>query len=126
MTKFKCFDIVSTSYPSLDGTLKDGKFLVLDVSEGNALCAKITSQFDSRYLHYAVLILQRTNPFLQCDSYVQLDKLNTLNVNYCVKIGSLAPVVRPGVKNVLNRMLIDILSKLNANITQVYRSPNKK
>ena len=122
----KVFDIVSSSYPSLDGTLKEGLFLVLNVSKGNMLCAKITSQFDSRYMNYAVLVYQRTNPFLQCDSYIQLDKLLTLNSNRCAKIGSLAPVIRPDVKNVFNRMLLDILTSLNKNIRQVYRSPNKR
>ena len=120
----KVFDIVSCPYPSLDGTTKIGLFLVLNVSKGNALCAKITSQFDSRFMNYAVLVYQRTNPFLQCDSYVQLDKLITLNCNSCEKLGSLAPVVRPEVKNVLNRMLVDLLETLNKNLKYKYKSPN--
>ena len=125
MAVLKPFEVVSCSYPSLDGSLKIGLFVVLYSEQGNALCAKVTSQFDSRFLHYAVLVKQRTNPFLQCDSYVQLDKLLTLNVESCERIGQLAPVVRLEVKNVLNRFHYDVLQKLNDNMKLRYKSPNK-
>lgn len=126
MRLFKPFDVVSSSYPSLDGTLKTGLFVVLYNEQGNCLCAKVTSQFDSRFMHYAVLVLQRTNPFLQCDSYVQLDKLITLNVASCECIGQLAPIVRRSIKDVLNRFHYDVLQKLNENMKSKYRSPNKE
>lgn len=126
MDSLKSFDVVSSSYPSLDGTLKTGLFVVLYNEQGNCLCAKLTSQFDSRFMHYAVLVYQRTNPFLQCDSYVQLDKLITLNVMSCERIGQLAPIVRRPVKDVLNRFHYDVLQKLNDNIKTMYRSPNKE
>lgn len=126
MRQLKPFDVVSSSYPSLDGTLKTGLFIVLYNEQGNCLCAKVTSQFDSRFMHHAVLVLQRTNPFLQCDSYVQLDKLITLNAATCDCIGQLAPIVRRSVKDVLNRFHYDVLQKLNENIISRYRSPNKE
>ena len=124
MKIFKPFDIVAASYPSLDGSIKSGIFLVLFCEQGNCLCAKLTSQFDSRFMRYSVLALQRTNPFLQCDSYIQLDKLITLNALKCNMLGALAPVVRRSIKDVLNRFHFDILEGFNSNMKSVYKSPN--
>jgi hypothetical protein len=126
MEILKPFDVVSASYPSLDGTMKSGLFVVLYNEQGNSLCAKLTSQFDSRFMHYAVLVLQKTNPFLQCDSYIQLDKLITLNSLTCRVIGRLAPIIRRSVKEVLNRFHYEVLQKLNENIKSDYVSPNLK
>jgi len=125
MERFKSFDVVSSEYLSFDCTKKTGLFLVLKCKDSNLLCAKITSQFDSRFLYYSVLMLQRTNPFLQCDSYIQLDKLHTIADDSCQLIGSLAPIIRTKVKNVINRFHYDLLEELNKEIRTKYRSPNK-
>lgn len=120
----KPFDVVASSYSSLDGGTKSGLFVVLYNEGGNCLCAKLTSQFDSRFLHYAVLAYQKTNPFLQCDSYIQLDKLITLSSLSCSLVGRLAPAIRRPIKDVLNRFHYSVLQKLNENMTSKYRSPN--
>ena len=122
--KLKTYDIVAADYFSLDGTIKQGLFLVLCNRYGNVLCSKITSQFDSKFLDYSVIAYQRTNPFLECDSYIQLDKLHTLNEDACEKIGALAPAGRMYIKNTLNRFHYNLLKEINADIRCGYRSPN--
>jgi hypothetical protein len=126
MRFFQVFDIVTTQYYSLNGNPKTGIFLVLDVSKGNLLCAKLTSQYDVRFLQHSVLLLQRTNPFLECDSYIQLDKLNTLNVKNCSYLGRVAPVVRKQIKDGFNKFANDVLYNLYLNLGIPYISPNVK
>lgn len=124
MDNVRPFDVITCHYRALNGSDTMGLFLVVHVDGTNLLCAKMTSQFDSRYLGYSVLVLQRTNPFLQTDSYIQMDKLHTLSSNDCYILGRLAPVARRPVKDVLNRFHYDVLSELNEHIKNRYVSPN--
>ena len=121
---FEPFDIVLYHYYDLNSEKKAGLFLVLYCDNGNCLAAKITSQFKQVFLKYSCFLLKRTHPFLETDSYIQLDKLNTLNTLKCRQVGVLNPVVRRTVKDILNIFHYEVLRKMNENISLEYISPN--
>lgn len=122
--KINPYDVVQTSYLSLDKTIKNGLFVVLSVDKTNAVCAKLTSQHDSKYLDFSVELLVRTNPFLNADSYIQLNKLHTFSVEALSYLGTVAPVIRPQIKVVFNRFAYAVVQDLNSRAKFNYRSPN--
>lgn len=121
---FEPFDVVLYHYYDLNSEKKAGLFLVLYCDNGNCLAAKITSQCKREFLKHACVLLKQTHPFLETDSYVQLDKLNTLNVLKCRQVGTLNPIVRRTVKDLLNIFHYEVLRKMNDNISLKYISPN--
>lgn len=121
---FEPFDIVLYHYHDLNAEKKAGLFLVLYCDNGNCLAAKITSQCKQEFLKYSCVLLKRTHPFLETDSYIQLDKLNTLNSLKCIQVGVLRPTVRRTVKDILNIFHYEVLRKMNDNISLEYISPN--
>lgn len=121
---FKPFDIVLYHYHDLNSERKAGLFLVLYCDNGNCLAAKITSQCKRGFLKHSCILFKRTHPFLETDSYVQLDKLNTLNVLRCIQVGTLNPTVCRTVKDLLNIFHYEVLRKMNENISLKYISPN--
>lgn len=121
---FEPFDIVLCHYHDLNLEKKAGLFLVLYCDNGNCLAAKITSQNKQDYLKHSCVLLKRTHPFLETDSYIQLDKLNTLNCLKCRQVGTLIPAVRRTVKDILNIFHYEVLRKMNENIFLGYISPN--
>lgn len=130
----KPFDIISAPYLDINGQQKvnpttgkpqNGLFVVLDVSDSNVLCCKITSQqskYTSPYNSYE--LKKESHPFLMADSsYVQCIKLHTLSVYSCKYLGSVAQHCRNGLISKLTKVAVNI--KLNLQrYAPAYQSPN--
>lgn len=128
------FDIVVAPFHSLNGDVMKypdsekaqfGLFMVADVSYGNALCFKITSNED--YKTNATVKLKKTDHlFLMTDSYLQTNRPHTLDPKICRKIGSISQNVRLAVIKKMTQSLSRIIEGMNQKVGFVYVSPNKK
>lgn len=127
---FKPFDIISSPYVSVDGSLKTfnsgdtqrGLFLVLAVDYDCITCAKITSNDNPMYLSHSVMLNKSANHFLRTDSYVQLDKLHTLSVSSANYIGYADKPSRYSIYQILN----GYLTSLAENVKRFCGSPRKR
>jgi hypothetical protein len=129
------FDIVSSPYVSLDGSVKafrngdtqKGLFMVIAVDYDNVTCAKITSQNNGIYLNQSVPLLKSANFFLKADSFVQLNKLHTLAVSSCTYLGYIDKASRYDIYKIAN----GYFTSLSRNLRRFcpsrnrYVSPNK-
>lgn len=131
---YKPFDIVTSSYLSLDGTIKTfangdiqkGLFMVLANDYGNLTCAKITSQENCAFLTHSVLLTKSANYFLKTDSYVQLDKLHTLSANNVSYLGYADKPSRESICKTLDGYLNLLSQNVHrfSNPVRRYVSPN--
>lgn len=92
------FDIVTSPYVSLDGSIKTNShkaverslFLVVAVGKDNTVtCCKISSKGSSGNVDNNFQLKLASHPFLQTESFIQVDKLQTLFVSSCKKVGSM-------------------------------------
>ena len=136
----KPFTVVSAPYIDLKGDLKRfpngdiqrGLFMIARIDEtGNVLAFKITSQ-RSRYINeFTYTISASSHTFLRADSYVQLDKWHTLDVNECTYIGEIKSSLRMAILrkyDLINRE-VDKCLKDNMSwedLSSKYQSPNIK
>lgn len=136
----KPFDIVSAPYTDLNGETKrfatgevqKGLFLVISNDmQGNVLACKITSQYNKFITKYCYTLTKSTHEFLQADSYVQLNKWHTLDVNKCKYIGSVLNSLRLGLLKQYDIIIRDLDIGLKDNIHMLpttpsnYVSPNR-
>lgn len=136
----KAFSIVSAPYVDLTGHIKTfpsgitqpGLFMVARVDDdGNVLAFKITSQRSKFINDYTYSISASSHPFLRADSYVQLDKWHTLDINSCVYIGEVKPSLRMAILRKYDLINRDIDKSLKDNmpwesLSSRYTSPNVK
>lgn len=132
----KPFDIISSPYTSLDGSVKvfdngdiqKGLFMVLAVDYDNITCAKITSQNNVEHLGHSVALTKSANFFLKTDSYVQLDKLHTLSAKHSDYIGYADKPSRYAIYKVLSGYLIGLANNVKRFCDPVrkYVSPNRR
>ena len=135
LNNIKPFDIVVTPYRDLEGKLKTnpdgsiqaGMFMVLYIdSVGMLTCAKITSQY-SKYINgFCYNVSQDNHIFLKADSYIQLDKLHTLSISTCKKLGELHPSCRVNVCKKYEAYMHLIRMDLYKHLPPKYESPNLK
>lgn len=128
------YDVVTAPYHNTVGAIKTnpntndiqyGLFMVADVSYGNALCFKITSNSD--YNNIACVTIKPSNHlFLRTTSYIQTNRIHTLDPRVCKKLGSISFDVRPLVLKTVTPTLTRIVEQLQNNCGQTYVSPNKK
>lgn len=124
------FDIVSSPYVSLDGSVKvfkngdvqKGLFMVIAVDYDNVTCAKITSQNNEAYLNQSVPLLKSANFFLRADSFVQLNKLHTLSTSSCTYIGY---VDKPS-RYAIYKIASGYLTSLSQNLRRFCNPPRKR
>ena len=86
-------DVVSTIYNDLNNKPKMGLFLVFYNSSDtpnpkNLLGFKITSK-TTDLDQYSYKLTKQKNSFLDFESFVQVNKVNTLNISVSKKIGSI-------------------------------------
>ena len=105
MSDFKPFDIITAPYIDFNGQIKtnfrDGieysLFFVVSVNEDNTLtCCKITSNKDTGVPACNYYLSLVSHPFLQCDSWIQCDKLHTVSAFKSIKRGSMIDFCRRG------------------------------
>ena len=124
------FDIISAPYVSLDGSVKvfengdvqKGLFMVVAVDYDNVTCCKITSQNNEAYLNQSVPLLKSANHFLRADSFVQLNKLHTLSVSSCTRLGYVDKPSRYSIFKIMS----GYLTSLAANLKRFCNPPRKK
>jgi len=124
MIDIKPFDIVTSKYITLDGNNKIGLFLIIDVSDNVVTGCKITSQVKDLNEEYSYSLTIASHPFLQTNSYVQIDKLQTIFLDKCTLLGDMAICCRRGFITKFTK----VFSKFRLNLEQYapdYKSPNK-
>ena len=133
----KPFDIISSPYVSLDGSLKTGSdgelqrglFMVLAVDYDNVTCVKVTSQQNVEYLGHSFMISKAANPFLKVDSYVQLDKLHTIFFSSATFVGYVDKPSRYEIYLILNGFLTNLAENVRRFCCPPksgYVSPNRR
>lgn len=136
----KPFMVVSAPYTDLEGKLKRfpngdvqrGLFMVARADdEGNVLAFKITSQYSKHINDFCYVLAYKTHPFLRTDSFVQLDKWHTLDVNECDILGVISPSLRMAILRKYDAITREIDKCLKDNMSwevisprDSYRSPN--
>lgn len=124
MINIKPFDIVTSKYITLNGNNKVGLFLIIDVSDNVVTGCKITSQLKDLTEEYSYLLTINSHPFLQTNSYVQIDKLQTIFLDKCTLLGDMAICCRRGFITKFTK----VFGKFRLNLEQYapdYKSPNK-
>jgi hypothetical protein len=140
INNIKPFSIVSSPYIDLTGDFKKfpngdiqrGLFMVARIDEaGNVLAFKITSQRNRFINDFTYNIPYNSHPFLRTDSFVQLDKWHTLNLNECTYIGDVKPSLRMAILRKYDLITRDIDKCFKDNmpwgiVSTNYISPNIK
>lgn len=102
---FVPFDIITSLYTDFKGYAKtDCKnnpevsvFIVISVNADDTLtCCKLTSNRNAGVIDNNYYVSLASHPFLQCDSYIQIDKMHCVYADRARKIGSLADFCRRG------------------------------